>query len=224
MVVQEAETVNERRRAKSTEKRQLQKGMREVEQKMRGLKSTIAAQVREKRALEQKMEDMIKMCVQGGRWKREEEEREGGREEGREGGRKGEREEGREKREESSSKCVCWLLWQEPAGCGGGERGGRGRKRREREEEERDGGREGGRERGRKGERRGRRAVVTLCVGCCGRSQQNVAGERERRQREEEEFLSQLGTLQEELQEVGKKKREAEQALDLLIGHRQQHE
>ena len=62
-----------------------------------------------------------------------------------------------------------------------------------------------------------------LFVSWFGRSQRDTAGEREQRQREQEELQAQLGQLQADLREVGQRRRVAEEAMEQLKDRQRQH-
>lgn len=60
-VVREAGEINRRRMDKSLEKKRVEKEVREMKVKQRRVKSSIEEQSREKSALQQKMEDLVKL-------------------------------------------------------------------------------------------------------------------------------------------------------------------
>lgn len=60
-VVREAGEINKRRTDKTLEKKRVEKAVREMKVKQRRGKSSIEEQSREKSALQQKMEDLVKL-------------------------------------------------------------------------------------------------------------------------------------------------------------------
>ena len=60
-IVNEAQEIHKRRVDKASEKRQIERQMKEIQARQRGLKTSIGEQTREKRALQQKLEDLMRM-------------------------------------------------------------------------------------------------------------------------------------------------------------------
>ena len=60
-VVREAGEINKRRTDKTLEKKRVEKEVREMKVKQRRVRSSIEEQSREKSALQQKMEDLVKL-------------------------------------------------------------------------------------------------------------------------------------------------------------------